>query len=108
MNEAWWKETTVYQVYPRSFQDTTGNGIGDLEGIISRLDYLQDLGIETIWVSPFYPSPQEDIGYDISDFYDVCSEYGSLEIFDRLLDEVHRRGMKLVLDMVLNHTSRHH
>lgn len=108
MDEAWWKETTVYQVYPRSFQDTTGNGIGDLEGIISRLDYLQRLGIETIWISPFYPSPQEDIGYDISDYYDVCSEYGSLEIFDRLLDDVHSRGMKLVLDMVLNHTSIHH
>ena len=98
----------MYQVYPRSFQDTTGNGIGDLEGIISRLDYIQDLGIETIWISPFYPSPQEDIGYDISDYYDVSSEYGSLEIFDRLLAEVHRRGMKLVMDMVMNHTSIHH
>lgn len=108
MNEAWWKETTVYQVYPRSFQDTTGNGIGDLEGIISRLDYLKELGIETIWISPFYPSPQEDLGYDISDYYDVSSEYGSLGIFDRLLAEVHRREMKLVLDMVMNHTSIHH
>jgi glycosidase len=108
MDTTWWKETTVYQVYPRSFQDTTGNGIGDLEGIISRLDYIQDLGIETIWISPFYPSPQEDIGYDISDYYDVSSEYGSLEIFDRLLAEVHRRGMKLVMDMVMNHTSIHH
>ncbi len=108
MGNAWWKETTVYQVYPRSFQDTTGNGVGDLTGIISRLDYLQELGIETLWISPFYPSPQQDLGYDISDYCNVSSEYGSLEIFDRLLKGVHERGMKLVLDMVLNHTSNHH
>jgi len=108
MDEAWWKETTVYQVYPRSFQDTTGDGIGDLTGILSRLDYLQELGIETLWISPFYPSPQQDLGYDISDYCNVSSEYGSLEIFDRLLEAVHERGMKLVLDMVLNHTSNHH
>ncbi len=108
MSTVWWKETTVYQVYPRSFQDTTGTGTGDLEGIIARLDYLQELGIETIWISPFYPSPQQDLGYDISDYYDVSPEYGSLEIFDRLLEAVHARGMKLVMDMVLNHTSIHH
>ena len=106
--QPWWKETTVYQVYPRSFKDSRGDGIGDLEGIISQLDYLQELGIETIWLSPFYTSPQQDVGYDISNYYDVSPEYGSLEIFDRLLFEVHQRKMKLVLDMVLNHTSIHH
>lgn len=104
----WWKHTTVYQIYPRSFQDTNGDGIGDLEGIISRLDYLRDTGFETLWISPFYPSPQEDLGYDIMDYYGIDPDYGSLETFDRLAAEVHRREMKLVLDMVLNHTSDRH
>ncbi|MCF7948575.1 MAG: alpha-glucosidase [Spirochaetia bacterium] len=108
LSQPWWKETTVYQVYPRSFKDSRGDGIGDLEGIISRLDYLQELGIETIWLSPFYTSPQQDLGYDISNYCDVSPEYGSLEVFDRLLFEVHQRKMKLVLDMVLNHTSIQH
>lgn len=104
----WWKTTTVYQIYPRSFQDSDGDGIGDLKGIISRLDDLRALGFETLWLSPFYPSPQRDVGYDISDYRGVAPEYGTLEDFQRLIDGAHSRGMKLVLDMVLNHTSNEH
>jgi oligo-1,6-glucosidase/alpha-glucosidase len=104
----WWKETTVYQIYPRSFLDSDGDGVGNLEGVISKLDYIRDLGFETIWFSPFYPSPQRDFGYDITDFTDIHPEYGSLEIFDTLVEEMHARGMKIVLDMVLNHTSDQH
>lgn len=107
-NYPWWKETTVYQIYPRSFQDSNGDGIGDLPGIISRLDYLQQTGFETIWISPFFPSPQRDLGYDISDYYSVDPQYGSMEDFYSLVEEVHRRDMKLVMDMVLNHTSDQH
>ena len=103
-----WRETTVYQIYPRSFQDSDGDGIGDLPGVISRLDYLEDLGVETLWLSPFFPSPGRDVGYDISDYRDVAPEYGTLETVDRLIDELHRRDMRLVLDLVLNHTSDEH
>ncbi|NVM34314.1 MAG: alpha-glucosidase [Candidatus Lokiarchaeota archaeon] len=110
----WWQKTVVYQVYPRSFKDTTGNGIGDLQGIIEKLEYLQELGVETIWFSPFYPSPtskpysQHDCGYDISYYKDIHPEYGTMEIFDTLVKEIHDRDMKIVLDMVLNHTSIEH
>ena len=110
----WWKKTTVYQIYPRSFFDSTGNGIGDLNGIISKLDYLKELGVETIWISPFFVSPtwkpykQNDCGYDIIDFRDVNPDYGNLETVDLLIREVHDRDMKIVLDMVLNHTSEEH
>lgn len=104
----WWKETTVYQIYPRSFADANGDGIGDLEGILGRLDYLHDLGVETLWISPFYTSPQADFGYDISDHFNVSPEYGTLADARRLIDEVHARGMKIVFDMVLNHTSNQH
>ena len=104
----WWKRTTVYQIYPRSFSDLSGDGVGDLPGIIARLDYLQWLGVETIWLSPFFESPQADFGYDISNHFDVAPEYGSLEDCRRLIDEIHARGMKVVLDMVLNHTSDQH
>ncbi|MBB6480532.1 alpha-glucosidase [Spirochaeta isovalerica] len=104
----WWKETTVYQIYPRSFQDSNGDGIGDLPGIISRLDYIKALGFETIWISPFFASPQKDFGYDISDYKAIAPEYGTMEDCDRLIDEVHRRGMKILFDMVLNHTSDEH
>jgi oligo-1,6-glucosidase/alpha-glucosidase len=104
----WWKRTTVYQIYPRSFADKTGDGIGDLAGIIDRLDYVQWLGLETIWLSPFFASPQADFGYDISNHYDVSPEYGTLEDCRRLIDEIHARGMKVVFDMVLNHTSDQH
>ncbi len=103
-----WRETTVYQIYPRSFQDSDGDGVGDLEGVLSRLDYLQDLGVETLWLSPFFPGPGRDVGYDISDYRGVAPEYGSLETVDLLIAELHRRDMRLVLDMVLNHTSDEH
>lgn len=104
----WWRKTTVYQIYPRSFCDSNGDGIGDLEGIISRLDHVKDLGIETIWFSPFYKSPQADFGYDISDYRDIAPEYGTMATCDRLIKEVHDREMRVVLDMVLNHTSDQH
>ncbi len=104
----WWRETTIYQVCPRSFADANGDGIGDLPGIISRLDYIKKLGFETIWLSPHYPSPQRDFGYDITDFCGVAPEYGRLDDAVKLIEEVHRRGMKILFDMVLNHTSDEH
>ncbi len=104
----WWQHTTIYQIYPRSFQDSNGDGIGDIQGIISRLDYLQELGVETLWFSPMYASPQRDIGYDISDYEAIAPEYGTMRDVERLIGEVHRRGMKVVFDMVLNHTSDQH
>ncbi len=106
--DPWWKRTTVYQIYPRSFCDSNGDGVGDLEGIIAKLDYLEDLGVETLWLSPPYKSPQKDFGYDISDYRDIAPEYGTMVTIDKLIKEVHDREMKLVLDMVLNHTSDQH
>ncbi|WP_084146760.1 glycoside hydrolase family 13 protein [Paenibacillus wynnii] len=108
MNRIWWKEATAYQIYPRSFMDSNGDGIGDLQGIISKLDYLKDLGINVIWICPIYKSPNDDNGYDISDYQDIMEEFGSMEDFDQLLHEVHIRGMKLILDLVINHTSDEH
>ena len=105
---AWWKECVVYQIYPRSFQDSNGDGIGDLNGIRSRLDYLKDLGIDVIWLSPVYQSPGDDNGYDISDYKAVMDVFGTMEDFDRLLAEIHEKGMKLVMDLVVNHTSDEH
>jgi len=105
---AWWRETVVYQIYPRSFCDSDGDGIGDLDGITSKLDYLADLGVETLWISPFYASPQADFGYDVSDFRAVAPEYGDLAAWDRLVAAARERGLRLVLDMVLNHTSDQH
>lgn len=104
----WWQHTSIYQIYPRSFQDSNGDGIGDLRGIIARLDHIQSLGIETIWISPFYASPQVDFGYDISDYYTIAPEFGTLEDVTALIAAVHARGMKIVFDMVLNHTSDQH
>jgi oligo-1,6-glucosidase/alpha-glucosidase len=104
----WWKRTTVYQIYPRSFQDSNEDGIGDISGIISRLDYLKSLGIETIWFSPFYTSPQRDLGYDIADYENIAPEYGDLQTVEKLITEIHARNMKIVLDMVMNHTSDQH
>ncbi len=104
----WWRETTVYQIYPRSFMDASGDGVGDLDGILRGLDHLADLGVETLWFSPFYGSPQRDIGYDISDYRTVSPEYGDMATCRRLFDAVHERGMRVVLDMVLNHTSDQH
>lgn len=108
MKKTWWKEAVAYQVYPRSFKDSNGDGIGDLRGIIQKLDYIKDLGIDVIWVSPFYKSPNDDNGYDISDYRDIMDEFGSMKDFDELLEEVHKRGMKLIIDLVINHTSDEH
>ena len=104
----WWKEGVVYQIYPRSFQDTTGNGIGDIQGIISRLDYIKSLGIDIIWLCPVYQSPNDDNGYDISDYRDIMEEFGTMADFDQLLEGMHERGLKLVMDLVVNHTSDEH
>jgi alpha-glucosidase len=104
----WWKRTTTYQIYPRSFADANGDGIGDLRGIIGKLDYLQTLGVETLWLSPFFESPQTDFGYDITNHHAIAPEYGSLDDCRELIADVHARGMKIVFDMVLNHTSAEH
>lgn len=106
--KSWWKEAVAYQIYPRSFKDSNGNGIGDLNGITERLDYLKDLGIDVIWICPMFKSPNDDNGYDISDYQEIMEEFGTMEDFDRLLAEVHARGMKLILDLVVNHTSDEH
>lgn len=106
--DEWWKETTVYQIYPRSFQDSDGDGIGDLNGIISRLDYIQDLGFDAIWISPFFKSPQGDFGYDVSDYRSIAPEYGDMATCERLIREIHQRDMKIIFDLVMNHTSDQH
>ncbi|MYL49581.1 alpha,alpha-phosphotrehalase [Halobacillus litoralis] len=108
MERVWWKEAVGYQVYPRSFQDSNGDGIGDLQGMIDRLDYLKEMGIDFIWICPMYKSPKDDNGYDISDYQDILEEFGTMDDFDRLLQEVHKRDMKLIIDLVLNHTSDEH
>ena len=108
MSEAWWKKSVVYQIYPKSFHDTTGNGTGDIQGIISKLDYLKKLGVDVIWLTPVYKSPQNDNGYDISDYYSIEPGYGTMEDFEELLEETHRRDMKLIMDLVINHTSTEH
>src|SRR3982750_825099 len=104
----WWTSAVVYQVYPRSFQDSNGDGIGDLGGVLQRLDALADLGVDVVWLSPVYPSPQADNGYDISDYQDVDPLFGSLAQLDELISALHARGMKLVMDLVVNHTSDEH
>ncbi len=108
MAEAWWKESAVYQIYPRSFFDSNGDGIGDLQGIIAKLDYIQRLGVDVLWLSPIYQSPNDDNGYDISDYFKIMKEFGTLVDFENLLEAVHQRGMKLVMDLVVNHTSDEH
>ena len=108
MKKAWWKEAVVYQIYPRSFCDSNGDGIGDLNGITSKLDYLKELGIDVIWLSPVYKSPNDDNGYDISDYEDIMTEFGTMEDFDKMLDAAHERGIKIVMDLVVNHTSDEH
>ncbi len=108
MEKQWWKESVVYQIYPRSFMDSNGDGIGDLRGIISKLDYLKELGIDVIWLSPVYESPNDDNGYDISDYCKIMNEFGTMEDWDELLHEMHERNMKLMMDLVVNHTSDEH
>jgi oligo-1,6-glucosidase len=108
MQKAWWKESVVYQIYPRSFLDSNGDGIGDLRGILQKLDYLQGLGVDVVWLCPVYKSPNDDNGYDISDYRDVMDEFGTLADWDELLAGMHRRGLKLVMDLVVNHTSDEH
>ncbi len=104
----WYHHTTIYQIYPRSYYDSNGDGIGDIQGIIQKLDYIKDLGFETIWCSPFFKSPQKDFGYDISDYTDIAPEYGTVADAEQLIAEVHKRGMRIVFDMVMNHTSDEH
>jgi len=106
--QPWWQTTAIYQIYPRSFMDSNGDGVGDLRGIMAKLDYIKDLGFETIWLSPFFRSPQQDWGYDISDFYAIAPEYGELVDVEALISEVHRRDMRVLFDLVLNHTSIQH
>ena len=104
----WWKEAVIYQVYPRSFQDTNGDGVGDLEGVRRRLPYLKSLGVDALWLSPFYKSPMKDFGYDVADYCDVDPVFGTLQDFDRLLEEAHALGLKVLVDLVPNHTSSEH
>ena len=104
MKQEWWKEVVVYQIYPKSFQDTDGDGVGDIPGIISRLDYLQWLGVDVLWISPVYCSPMADNGYDISDYYHIDPTFGMDEDMDRLIEEAGKRGMKILMDLVVNHT----
>ena len=103
--EKWWHKSVVYQIYPKSFNDTTGSGEGDIRGIIEKLDYLKELGVEVIWITPMYKSPQNDNGYDISDYYDIDPNYGTMADFEEMLSEAHKRGLKIVMDIVVNHSS---
>lgn len=102
MEKKWWKECVVYQIYPRSFKDSNGDGIGDLKGIIEKLDYLNYLGIDVIWLSPVYKSPNDDNGYDISDYQNIMDEFGTMKDFDELLRECHKRNIKIMMDLVVN------
>ena len=108
MKKQWWHGKVAYQIYPKSFCDTNGDGIGDLEGVISKLDYLKQLGIDIIWLSPIYQSPFVDQGYDISDYYAIAKEFGTMEQFDRLLLEAKKRDMYIIMDLVINHCSDKH
>ena len=108
MNEKWWKNAVVYQIYPRSFKDSNGDGIGDLEGIYEKLDYLAELGIDVIWMSPVYKSPNDDNGYDISDYQDIMDDFGTMDDFDRVLNKAHSLNIKIMMDLVVNHTSDEH
>ena len=101
----WWRHAVIYEIYPRSFQDSNGDGIGDLNGITSRLDYLKNLGIDAVWITPFYPSPQVDFGYDISDYEAIDPQFGTMEDFDRLIDAARKHRIRVILDIVPNHTS---
>lgn len=108
MEKHWWQEVVVYQIYPRSFKDSNGDGIGDLPGIIEKLDYLETLGIGAIWLSPVYQSPNDDNGYDISDYEAIMTEFGTMADMDRLIEEAKKRKIEIVMDLVVNHTSDEH
>ena len=108
MSKMWWKESVVYQIYPRSFMDSNGDGIGDINGITQKLDYLKKLGVDVLWLSPVHQSPNDDNGYDISDYQAIMPEFGTMEDFDRMLSEAHKRGIRIVMDLVVNHTSDEH
>ena len=108
MDRKWWKEAVIYQIYPRSFKDSNGDGIGDLQGIIQKLDYLKELGVDAVWLSPFYKSPNDDNGYDISDYRDIMEEFGTMDDFRQMQEGLHERGIKLIVDLVVNHTSDEH
>ena len=108
MAQQWWKDSVVYQIYPRSFRDSDGDGIGDLRGIVEKLDYIQTLGVDVVWLSPVYKSPNEDMGYDISDYRSIMDEFGTLADWEELLEGLHARGIRLVMDLVVNHTSHEH
>ena len=108
MEKHWWQEVVVYQIYPRSFKDSNGDGIGDLRGVIEKLDYLHSLGIGAIWLSPVYKSPNDDNGYDISDYEDIMDEFGTMADMEELIVEADKRGIKIVMDLVVNHTSDEH
>jgi glycosidase len=108
MTALWWQTAVIYQIYPRSFQDTNGDGVGDLKGIERRLDYLAKLGVDAIWISPIFPSPMADFGYDVAEYCDVDPRFGTLDDFDNLLAQAHTHGLKVLLDFVPNHTSNRH
>ena len=108
MEKKWWKESVVYQIYPKSFNDSNGDGIGDIRGIIQKLDYLKELGVNVLWISPMLESPQDDNGYDISDYQKIYKDYGTMEDYEELLAEAHKRGIKILMDLVVNHTSDEH
>ena len=104
----WWKEAVIYQIYPRSYADSDGDGVGDLRGIIQHLDYIQSLGVDVVWLNPIFPSPNDDNGYDVSDYTAIMSDFGTMQDFDELLAGMHQRGIRLILDLVVNHSSDEH
>ena len=108
MEKKWWKESVVYQIYPKSFKDSNGDGVGDIRGIIQKLEYLKELGVNVLWISPMLESPQDDNGYDISDYRRIYEEYGTMEDYEELLCEAHKRSIRILMDLVVNHTSDEH
>ena len=108
MQKTWWKEAVIYQIYPRSFNDSNGDGVGDIKGITAKLDYLADLGVDVLWLSPIFKSPNDDNGYDISDYCDIMTEFGNMTDFDEMLQKAHSLGLKIILDLVVNHSSDEH
>ena len=108
MDNTWYKEDAFYQILCRSFNDVNGDGIGDLYGVLDKLDYIKSLGVDGIWFSPIYPSPNADYGYDISDYKNISPDYGDLDLLKKVLDEAHKRGLKVLMDLVVNHTSDEH